>query len=188
MRTRLLFHTAAMGALTLGLSLAAVAQNDSQNAAPQPEQTPAAKTHKVWTSDDLGTLRSPADVYLEEKQKRADEEAAAAKQSVDSKQPANPNTKKKDNPPRLSNPKTAQSAEEMIAWEDRDIQAQTEYVAQVRQQLAEAPPEDRARLEKVIQERVQIIADTKQERDGLVAQKHALEKKSPASASSSQPQ
>jgi hypothetical protein len=177
MRNKALFNTIAAGVLALGLSVAAQAQGGAQNPAPQTDQKPAAKPHKVWTSDDLGTLRAPADVYLENEQKKADEEAAAAKQAAANKQAANATPTKKVQPPRLSNPKTAQSAEEMIAWEDRDLQAQTEYVAQVRQQLAEAPPEDKPRLEKVIQEREQVIAQIRQEKAGLAAQKQALEKK-----------
>jgi len=166
----------------LVLTPAARSQSTSQLATPQQEQKPATKPHKVWTSDDLGTLRSPADVYLETEQRNAEEQAAAAAQQAaaarqaDGAQPA----KKKNNPPKLSNPKTAAAADDMIAWEERDIQAQTEYVAQLRQQLSQAPPEDKPRLEKMIQERIQIIADTKQERDGLAAQKKALEKKSPS--------
>lgn len=177
MRNRVLLHTVAAVALMLGLSLAVRAQSDTQNPAPQTEQKPAAKPHKVWTSDDLGTLRSPADVYLKSEQKKADEEAAAAKQAADKKQAASATPAKKVNPPRLSNPKTPQAAEDMIAWEDRDIQSQTEYIAQLRQQLAEAAPEGKARFEKLIQEHERLLVETRQERDGLVAQKQALEKK-----------
>jgi hypothetical protein len=180
MRNTVLLLT--VGTAALVLAPAARSQSSSQPAAPQQEQKPAAKPHKVWTSDDLGTLRSPADVYLEAEQKQAEEQAAAAaQQAAASKQAAGTQpAKKKDNPPKLSNPKTAQAADDMIAWEERDIQSQTEFVAQLRQQLAQAPPEDKPRLEKMIQERIQIIADTKQERDGLAAQKKALEKKSPS--------
>jgi hypothetical protein len=164
----------------LVLTPAARSQNSSQPAAPQQEQKVVAKPHKVWTSDDLGTLRSPADVYLEAEQKQAEEQAAAAaQQAAAAKQAAGTQpAKKKNNPPKLSNPKTTQDADNMIAWEERDIQSQTEYVAQLRQQLADAPADDKPRLEKMIQERIQIIADTKQERDGLAAQKNALAKKS----------
>jgi hypothetical protein len=183
MRNKLLFQTMVAAVVALGFSLGARAQSNSQKPAPQQEQKPAAKTHKVWTSDDLGTLRSPADLYLEKEQKQADEEAAAAQQAADSKQAASPKPAKKAAPPRLSNPKTPESADEMIAWEDRDIQAQTEYLAQLKQQLAEAPPEDKARLEKLVQERVQILAGTRQEREGLAGQKKELQKKLPASAS-----
>ena len=178
MRKNALLHTMAGFALTLGLSVAAQAQNNSQNAASQTEQKPAAKSHKVWTSDDMGSLRSPADVYLENEQKKAADDAAAAKLAAENKQAAAGATPvKKPQPPRLSNPKTAQAAEDMIAWEDRDIQSEVEYIAQLKQQLPNETPDRKPRIEKLIQQHEQQLAETRQERAGLAAQKQALEKK-----------
>ena len=82
----------------------------------------------------------------------------------------------------LSDPKTVESADKMIAWEERDIAAQEEFVIRLKTQLESAPLEDRDHLQKLIIERQKIIADTRSERDGLVAQKKALAKKSAAAS------
>jgi hypothetical protein len=66
----------------------------------------------------------------------------------------------------------------MIAWEQRDIDAQQEYVDRLQTELEQAPPEQREHLQGVIAERQKIIADTRGEQQQLMAQKKALEKKS----------
>ncbi len=55
-----------------GLATPTHAQSDSQKSATPvkyrkttKQQTPASKTHKVWTEDDLATVRTPADSYAE---------------------------------------------------------------------------------------------------------------------------
>jgi hypothetical protein len=50
-------------------------QSAQQPSNSQPSQQPEAKQKKVWTNDDVVSLRSPADVYLAEKEAQ---EAAAA--------------------------------------------------------------------------------------------------------------
>ena len=80
-------------------------------------------------------------------------------------------------PPRLTNPKSPEDADRMIAWENRDVDAQREYVDTLRTQLEQAAPEERERLEQKLTQRIQIVEDTKKERDALVAQKKVLEKK-----------
>jgi hypothetical protein len=88
----------------------------------------------------------------------------------------------------LSDPKTPESADKMIAWEDRDIAAQEEFVARLKTQLETAAPEDRDHLQNLIIERQKIIADTRKERDGLIAQKRVLEKKKAANSTSAEAQ
>ena len=67
-------------------------------------------------------------------------------------------------------------------------------VDKLRTQLEQASPEDRDKLEKSLAARIQIVEDTKKERDALVAQKKELEKKAASgakpvdSASTSTPQ
>jgi hypothetical protein len=132
------------------------------------------KKHKVWTDDEVSTLRTPADDYVEQKQAAEAATAAAAAEMAKSK----PKTEKAvAGPPRLSNPKSPEDADDMIAWENRDVDAQTEYVDKLRTQLEQASPEEREQLEKKLTQRMQIVEDIKKERDGLVAQKKELEKK-----------
>src|SRR5579864_7451995 len=108
MRTKQFFRALIVAVVASGTSLTAAAQQQTaQTAAPQKQEaksTPA-KRAKVWTADDLSSLRSPADVYTQEKEAQAAEDAAAAKQAATAKQAA-AGPAKHDAPPLLSNPKT----------------------------------------------------------------------------------
>jgi hypothetical protein len=52
----------------------------------------------------------------------------------------------------------------------------------LKKQIEEAPQEDKERLKKVLQERIQILADTRGEMETLVQQKKELQKKAAADA------
>ena len=162
-------------AAALGLSAPVFAQSNSQKKkSPAKQSKPGPKPHKVWTNDEVGSLRSPADTYLDTKYRRADETATSQQQPTGVK-PAHHIAS-----PALSNPKTLDDADKMIAWEKRDVDAQTEYVEHVRKQIEEAHPEDRERLKKVLQDRIQILADTRSEMETLEQQKKELQKKTAA--------
>ncbi len=184
MRNSPFFRIIVASAAVLGLSLAAYAQAEPQKPAQPAQKKHAAKARKVWTNEDVGSLATPADLYLEKKQAQ---DEAAAKQAAASQQPADAKSAKlASHPALLSNPKTAADADRMIAWEQRDIDAQQEHLALLRKELEEAPADDKDRLQKLVQERIQIIADTRKEMEGLVAQRKGLEKK-PASNSATNP-
>jgi len=187
MRTKQLFRVIIAAAVVSGASLTATAQQKApQTAAPQKQEAKPipVKTAKVWSDDDLTSLRSPADIYAEEKQAQAAQAAAAAKQTAAAKQAvATKPTQPHDvAPPALSNPKTTEDADKMIAWENRDIAAQQQFAQELQKQLDAAPPDQQEHLQKALQERMKIIADTQRERDGIVAQEKQLEKK-PAAGS-----
>lgn len=150
---------------------------------PDKKVSPAKPKKKTWTDDDLAALHSPADSERAQTQARTQDagDASAQGTSVLNEPP-------RDKPPMLSDPKTVESADKMIAWEDRDIAAQEEFVARLKTQLETAAPEDRDHLQNVIVERQKIIADTRKERDGLVAQKRALEKKKAANSTDAEAQ
>jgi hypothetical protein len=171
MRNSLHFRMVLAAAVAVGFSAAAQAQGDSQKPAARAErQKPASKSHKVWTNDDLGSVRAPADIYVDAKYTQA-AETDGSKQSAAAK-PA-----KHVAAPALSNPKTVEDADKMIAWEKRDVDAQTEFVEKLKKQIDEAPQEDKERLKKLLQERTQILADTRAEMETLVGQKKELQKK-----------
>ena len=166
--------------LLLGIAIAlcgsARAQDDSSPSTQSnsaDKKTPNAKPKKIWTDDDVSTLHAPADSYKDQNQVQVGEVA----KSASSAQPTAVSKEPRDKPPLLSGPKTVESADKMIAWEDRDIAAQEEFVARLKTQLESAEPENRDHLQNLITERQKIIADTRKERDGLVAQKKSLEKK-----------
>lgn len=160
-------------ALLMVAPLAGAQQNAPAQPAAQPQQAKKAPQTKVWTDDDMDSLRTPADIYLEQ-QREAEAKAAAAAQAAAVK-PAAPAGPVNHAPAALSNPKTVDSADKMIAWEDRDISAQQEYVQRLKQQLETAPADQQAHIEDLIKQRTQVVADTIKERDGLEAQKEKLQ-------------
>jgi hypothetical protein len=169
-----LFSAILGSAAAFGVSAAADAQSDPPKKTPPAKQAKSApKPHKVWTDDEVGSLRSPANAYMDAKYSQADGAA-------DSKEAAVVKPKPHVASPALSNPKTVDDADKMIAWEKRDVDAQTEYVEHLKKQIEEAPQEDKERLKKVLQERIQILADTHGEMETLVQQKKELQKKAAA--------
>ena len=156
----------------------------SEKTSDQPPKAPPAKTHKVWTDDDVSTLRTPADQYAAEK--AAQEEAAAkAKAAGTSDAIAKPATQRVGEPihkpshKALVDPKSVEDADGMIAWETRDIDAQVDYLNKIQDQLQTASGAERDHLlsEKARMEGV--LAQTQQEVKTLRAQKAELEKPKP---------
>lgn len=181
--------------LTLALSSGyALAQQPSQGspASPARQQTtspqktkPATpKSPKVWTDDDIGSVRTPADDYLD--QERAQAEQAAAANAAAGKQAQEAAAKpasRTDAPPALSNPKSVESADKMIAWEQRDLDAQKETLNQLQKQLQTAPDSAKPNLQDQIQKSMRLISETQKEKDALEAQKQDLQKKAASSKS-----
>ena len=180
MRTKHLFRVIIAAVVVSGASLTAAAQQQaSQTDASQKQKAkPApAKSAKVWGDDDLTSLRSPADIYAQQQQR----EAAAAATAASAKQqsvakagnPADPS------PGRASGWKinTPDDAQKAIDWDDRDIATQKQLAANLQKQLDTAPADQKARLQKALEERLQIIAGTQKDRDVIAVQKEKIEKK-----------
>jgi len=166
-------------AVAVAVPTAAHAQDAARNsdAATQvPKQKHVSSPNKVWTDDDVTSPRPVADVSVTKKESRAADRVAPpapAKEGTASK-PA-----RSAAPPALSNPKTLDEADKMIAWENRDIEAQQEFVDRLQKELRQAPVAQRARLQKLLEERTQILADVRKEQQALVAQRKELEKTGP---------
>jgi small-conductance mechanosensitive channel len=174
-------------------ALAQDAQNGQSLQAATKASSATSKKHKVWTDDDVSTLRTPEDNYVEQKQ--AAEAATVAANATAAQAKSKPKTDKPvGGPPALSNPKSPEDADRMIAWESRDVDAQQEYIDKLRTQLEQASPEDRDHLENNLAKHIQMLEQTKKERDALVTQKKELQKKAGSeakpvdSASTSTPQ
>src|ERR1700692_4248848 len=119
-------------------SLAQDTQDAKSSQAPAKDSPSAPKKHKVWTDDEVSTLRTPADNYVEQKQAaEAANVAAAAAEQAKSKHKSGQHV---GGPAAWSNPKSPDDADRMIAWENRDVDAQLEYVDTLRTQLEQASP------------------------------------------------
>jgi hypothetical protein len=178
-----LFLSAACVTLILAASGSSLWAQDSSQVAYASEaegkaaKTPPKKAPKVWTEDNLGSVRTASDNYLD--QKAAAEAAAAAKTAVKQEQTATPKPTV-GGKAALANPKSSADADKMIAWEERDLDAQQEFVNKLRTDLQTASPEEKERIQKQIDKRLQIIEEVKQERNSLLSQKKAMEKKAAA--------
>lgn len=169
------------------------AQEAANAPKPSTPQKQSAKPHKVWTDDDLGAIRSRGDITVAAAQTSVTPTAADASQppapTAAEKAPAAP--ARPTGKAALSNPKTPQEADGMIAWEQRDIDSQQEFVDRLQTQLEQAPPDQREHLQKILAQHQQSLADTRQEQAALIAQKKLLQKKSAgetSAASSQSPQ
>src|SRR6266481_6516171 len=187
----MLLVSAVLGSATMVCGQDTSGQADQKNAARQ--QKAASKPHKVWTDDDLGSLHRSSGVTVA--QAHPESEMPKAQDAPDSAPVAEakkPQSKSalKTGPDVLAHPKTTDDAEKMIAWEQRDIDSQQEYVDRVQEQLDRAPADQKEHFQKILAERQQILADTRREQQQLIAQKKTLQKKSAggSSVASAQPQ
>ena len=154
----------------------------SEKVTDAPKAAPA-KPHKVWTDDDVSTLRTPADRYADEKdaQDAAAAAAAARAKEASATPAAKPNLPAGVKPAAkaLSDPKSTEEADKMIAWQTRDVDAQSEYISKIQEQLSTAsgPERDHLLAEKARMEGV--LDKTQQELKTLKTQKVELDKPKP---------
>lgn len=185
-----IFPAAVVGQQTSQSSSAQASQQPATSADKKAKPAATTKAPKVWTEDDIASIRTPADDYMDEQRAQEQAAAEAAAETAKQKQTA-AKAPKAPAPPLLSNPKSAEDADKMIAWEQRDIDSQQKYLDQLRKQIETAPPDQQAHLQSWIDHEVKTIADTKKEQAGLETQKADMEKKAAAAkaaAGQQQPQ
>jgi len=187
MKKGLLFRVAVISvaaAAATGVNYAQdAAKPAGQKSSSAAQRKTASKPHRVWTEDDLGSLRregsiSVAAAYTPTIPASPDAAPAPAPKQTQASKPSAPGKAAA-----LSNPKTVDEADGMIAWEQRDIDSQQQYVDGVQTELDQAPPDQKGRLQKVLAERQQTLADTRREQQDLIAQKKLLQRKSSADTS-----
>ena len=159
-------------ATALGLSSAALAQSDSQKSkTPSKQHKPAPKKEKVWTNDDFASVPQAAPA-----KENQPEPSGASVQPAEGNSTVDPNQRKGGGPPTLTNPKSIADADRMIAWENRDIEAQQEFLEKVKSQIAEAPADQKDRLTKLLEERTKVLASTRNELKNLENKKKEMQK------------
>ncbi len=135
------------------------AQGQNLPAPPKQEQKPASKPKRMWTEDDLITLRKPWDQYQIAREKKAEEEKAAKAAAETSKR----SSAKAPEPPKSPVPASAEGqsepAETLPALEGR-IEDEREKVAALERKLQAA---ERALYDSREDQR----ADAEQHRDAV---------------------
>lgn len=157
--------------------LGAAAMGAFAQAAPPEQKTAEQKTQKtkpkVWTDDNIDSVRSPADDYVVQQHQKEAQQAAAnqtASQTGTTAAPAGPQ------------PKTVQQADSMIAEKQHLLASQKQYLQTLQKQLSD--PEttglERTRLEWRLKSYSATTQNTQADVTQLQAQKDALEKKAAA--------
>jgi hypothetical protein len=107
----------------------------------------AAKQRKIWTNDDLILLRTPADIYLLEKEAREAAEAEAAAKDAALKAAATPG---KEPALDIKLPDTPEETEKMLKNTQDDIQEETVVLDRLRKEFPDTPEEQQPEKRKEI--------------------------------------
>ena len=169
MKDTLLFAVILASSAILGLPWATFAQSGTQKATPTKQTKAVKKPHKVWTDEDFASSRSAAATNDSQPAPVADPQQTGTTSQSSKPRPSAV-------PPVFTNPKSLEEADKMIAWEGRDIDAQQEGLEKLRAQIADAPADQKERLTKVLEQRTQILADTRNELKNLQTKRKELEK------------
>lgn len=153
----------------------ASAQQQTQSSSQTQKQAP--KKPKVWTDDDVTSLRSPADAYAQAEQKQKDAEGTATNEAAGA-QTVNPSAN-------LPVPKTVREADGFIAEKKQAIDSEQAYVNSAKKDLENPsmPDKERQRLQWRVQARSQYVDKMKSDMAALQAQRDALAKKDAAGGS-----
>ena len=189
MRNRLVAVAMIASGLALGAT-GALAQEPAQNSSQHAAQTP--KKPRVWTNDDVNSLRSPSDQFLREKEQK-DAQEPATKQAPSSMPPQS--AAKVEGLPNVPAPTTVQDADQLIAQQEAELASQQEFVKQTEKELADADESQRPKLNGRIEYHTKVIGRIQAEIAQLQAERDALAKKpaspngdSGSNANSSSPQ
>jgi len=121
----------------------------AQLASPQapPADQSTAKQRKVWTNDDVILLRTPADIYLLEKEAKEAAEAEAASKDAALKAAA-----MSGNEPALDIklPDTPEETEKMLKSSQADLQEETDVLGKLRKEVLDTPEEQQPEKQKQI--------------------------------------
>lgn len=183
MRYLTLFAAVVVGAIALAGS-SALAQAPAQQPVQAPQAVPkeqpqASKKSKVWTDDNISSVRSSSDVYQDEQEKeKAAQQASAPQQGTTAAKNAN-----SDAWP-VPQAKTAKEADDLIASDKKNLQEQQEYIQQTEKELATAPDSYKERLHWRIQSRSDMVNRLQRDISALEKQKVELNKP-PSSATHS---
>jgi|HubBroStandDraft_6_1064221.scaffolds.fasta_scaffold82008_2 hypothetical protein len=156
-----------------------------QNSQPQlqqssPPEKPASKPKKVWTNEDVVSLRTPADTYQAEKEAHAAAEAEAVAREASQAKLI------KDAGLTVKLPATAEETQLMIKTKQGEISEEQAGIERMNNELPSTPEDQKAAVKKEID---RVTADLQKDRVELeVLQNHLQKlKKTTANQSSAVP-
>lgn len=178
MKNHTLITTAICAAIILTGS-STFAQATPQTTTDQALAKKAPKKTKVWTDDNIDSLRSPADVYRMQ-QEQEDEQQETVKPSQAKQAGTGTQSSAQQGMYPVPVVKTPQQADQIIASDQQDIKEQQDSIKQTEQELATAPDSYKARLNWRINSRKAAVARLQTQIADLQKQKDALQTKTPA--------
>jgi hypothetical protein len=123
-------------------------QKPQSTAAPSASPQTNAKGHRIWTNEDLVALRTPADIYLLEKEalEAAEAAAAAAKEAADREAA----TSGQEQAPGIKLPQTQEETEKMLKDTQANMQEESLALESLKNELPNTPTEQQAEKQKEI--------------------------------------
>lgn len=123
---------------------------------------------KIWTNEDVVALRTPADIYLLEKEalEAAEAAAAAAKEAADREAAKTASAQ----PPGIKLPETQEETEKMLKDNESNLQEQTALLERLQNELPNLPPEEQPDRQRQIDQLSGSL--TKLKRDGKALEDH----------------
>ena len=149
------------------------ARETPPNATAPSATTAPAHQRKVWTNEDLIALRTPADIYLLEKEAReaAEAAAAAAKELADLEAAQRP-------PTAIKLPETQDETEKALKDTQSNVEEVSAEVEKMQKELENTPEEQRAEKQKDLDRLTADLAKLKQDAKALEDHLKALTEKS----------
>lgn len=146
---------------------AASSQQTAPSSQPAAAGQPDAKKRKVWTNEDLVALRTPADIYILEKEAREAAEAEAAEKEAAQREAAKAEASAS---PEAKLPATQEETEKLITNKQGDLDEETAALAKLKTELPDTPAEQQPDKQKEID---RLSADTEAlQRDLKILQEH----------------
>jgi hypothetical protein len=162
-------------------------QQQQQSSEQNPQQPPqssdpsAPKPKKVWTNDEVITLRSPADTYLAEKEAQAAADAKeAAKKAELAKQI-------KEAALSMTLPTTPEETERLIRVKENRIRGFQDWLDRLKSDLPDAPAERKAAMQEQIEQSTSDLQRAQLELKVLKVHLETLPKTPPSEPPSSVP-
>ena len=177
MRQLTVFGTVVAAIALAGSSAAAQAPAQT---APKEQQSQAPKKPKVWTDDNISSVRSSSDVYQDQQaSEKTAQQASEPQQAATTAKNATD-----DGAWPIPQAKSAKEADDLIARDKQNLQDQQEYIQQTEKELATAPDSDKKRLQWRIQSRSDVVSRLQRDISALQTQKDTLAKQPQPGANS----
>ena len=144
------------------------------------------KQRKIWTNEEVIALRTPADIYLLEKEAKeaAEAAAAAAKEAADRDAAKTAATQ----PPGIKLPETQEETEKMLKDNESNLQEQSTVLERLQNELANTPRDEQADKQKEIDRLTESLTKLKQDGKALEDHLKTLSEKLPTENPPSTPQ